>query len=147
MPKVDSTSPDVTGISLKVGGVVAGLVLEINPIIDKSRGVQKYKPLNEKEYNPVVAMGSLEYGAFTSTVLYDPEATEGINAIEDANDANTKVTLAIELNNSLGANGTIYTFDAKVSTFKLDGDQDGKFKASFSAEIIGTPVITAAAAT
>ena len=148
-----STSPDLVGITVKVdaapGGTPAGALTtvghleDINPLIDKSRNVQKYSPLNDVEFDQIVAL----VGAFTATVLYDPEAREGINKIENAIDKNEEVQLVVELNNSKGANGTIYTQLCKVSSFKVDGETDGKLKASFSAERIGKPTITSASAT
>ncbi len=152
-----STSPDLVGITVKVdaapGGkpegalTTVGHLEDINPLIDKSRNVQKYSPLNDVEFDQIVALGTLTLGAFTATVLYDPEAREGINKIENAIDKNEEVQLVVELNNSKGANGTIYTQLCKVSSFKVDGETDGKLKASFSAERIGKPTITSASAT
>jgi len=151
-----TTSPDFVGIKVLADaapdGTPAGSPTsvghldDINPIIDKSRGVTKYDPLNEADYDQVVAMGTLVHGAFTATVLYDPEATDGINKIETAIDNNEEIELTVELNNSKGVKGTTYVQICKVSSFKVDGEKDGKLKASFSAERVGDPVITAAAA-
>lgn len=152
-----TSSPDYTGVSVKVdtvtGGtpagspVVIGHLIDVNPIIEKQREVKKYTPLNENEFDEIVALGSLIRGPFSATVLYDPEASEGINTVETAIDNNTEVQLIIEINNSLGANGTTYKQICKVSQFKVEGEEKGKLKASFSAERIGSPEKTAASAT
>ena len=39
-----------------------------------------------QSFDQIVALGTLTLGAFTATVLYDPEASEGINKIENAID-------------------------------------------------------------
>ncbi len=153
-----TTSPDYTGVSLKIDGVssgspagspvIAGHLIDINPIIDKQREVKKYTPLNENEFDESVSLGSLIQGAFTASVLYDPEASEGVNDIETAIDENSERFIIIELPNKLDATGTGTTYEqlVKVSSFKVEGEDKGKLKASFSAERIGTPTITAATA-
>ena len=140
-----STSPDVSGIKVSVGAIAIGHIDSIGSIVDKSRGTSKYTPLNDTQYDEIVALGSLTQGQFTATVLYDPSATEGINALETAIDDNAEVSLVIELNDSLGTNGTTITQTAKVSSYKVDGEKDGLYKASFSAERIGDATVTAAA--
>lgn len=150
-----STSPDVEGITVSVdlapNGVPAGAPVEIghlediNPIVDKTRASKKYVPLNNAAYEEMISVGSLVNGDFTASVLYDPEATEGINKIESAIDSNTEVQIIIELNNSLGANGTKLTKLVKITSFKVDGEQEGKLKATISAAQIGNTTKTAAA--
>jgi len=156
MSTLESTAPDVSGIKLTLdtvtGGVadgspiVMGHVDALGSIVDKSRGVTKKTPLNDTQYEEIVSMGSLTQGAFSMTVLYDPEATEGINTLESAIDSNTAVQLIMELNNSLGANGTIIKQIVKCSSFKVDGAKDDKYMASFTAERLGDAEVTPAAA-
>lgn len=140
-----STAPEVTGIVVKIGTAVIGHLDAMGAIIDKSRGTSKYTPLNDTDFDEIVSLGSISYGQFTATVLYDPEASEGINDLETAFDNKTTVSLVIELNNSLGTNGTTITQNIKVSSFKVNGEKDGFYKADFSAERIGDATITAAA--
>ena len=97
MPAITSTAPEVSGIKVSVGSNSIGHLDSIGSIIDKSRGVQKYTPLNDKDYEEIVSLGSLTYGQFNATVLYDPSADEGINDLEAAIDGNTAVTLVIEI--------------------------------------------------
>jgi len=140
-----STSPEVSGIIVKVGTATIGHLDTIGSIIDKTRNTQKYTPMNDTEYDEIVSLGSLTYGQFSATVLYDPEASEGINDLEAAIDNNTSISLVIELNNSLGTNGTTITQNVKVSSFKVDGEKDGLYKASITAERIGDATVTPAA--
>lgn len=150
-----TTSPDFEGLTVSVdlapGGVPAGAPVEIghlediNPIVDKSRNSTKYTPVNNSAYDEIVAVGSLVNGDFTASVLYDPEATEGVNKLESAIDANTEVQIIIELNNSLGTNGTKFTKIVKVTSFKVDGEKDGKLKATIGASQIGSTTKSAAA--
>lgn len=152
----DTTSPDFEGLTVSVdlapAGTPAGSAVEIghlddiNPIIDKTRNSTKYTPLNNSAYSEIVSVGSLMNGDFTCSVLYDPEATEGVNKLETAIDNNTEVQIIIELNNSLGTNGTKFTKMVKVTSFKVDGEKDGKLKASITASQIGDTTKTAATA-
>jgi len=151
MPKVTSTSPEYTGISVKVDtytkGVLNGSPKEVGhldtvgAIVDKSRASKKYTPLNESIYDEIVAMGAMTQGKFTATVLYDPKASEGINVIEQSIDASTDICLIIVLNDKGARNATTYTQKCKVSSFKVEGEAEGKFKASFEAERIGTATV------
>lgn len=159
MPKV-STSPDYTGLSVKVAklsantnfpttitsAVEVGHLEEYPTIYEATREVKRYKPLNEKEYSQMVATGSVEYASMNATVLYDPNATEGINELEKAFNENVDVGLVIELNNSRGKNGTLYIFTVRISKFAIKGEKDGKAQAEFSAEVIGKPTIKPASA-
>lgn len=156
MPISQSSSPEVSGIKIEVDTVIGGVasgspiaighVDSVGSIVDKSRGVTKYSPINDTQYEEIVSLGSLTQAAFSMTVLYDPEGAEGINALEDAIDSSTDVQLILEFNNSLGANGTIIKQICKVASFKVDGEKDGKYKASFTAERIGSATVTPASA-
>lgn len=139
-----STSPEVSGIQVTIDGSSVGHLDSMGSIVDKSRGVQKYTPLNDKDYDEIVSLGSITQGSFTATVLYDPSANEGINDLEAAMDAKTTVEMVIELNNAVATKGTLITQTIKVSSFKVDGEKDGLFKASFTAERVGDATVTAA---
>lgn len=153
-----STAPEASGIIITVDTVIDGTpagspvaighVDSVGSIVDKSRGVQKYTPMNDTQYDEIVSLGSLTQNAFNMGVLYDPEATEGINVLETAIDDNTEVQLILELNNKPNATGTgtLIKQICKVSNFKVDGAKDGKYMANFSAERIGDATVTAAAA-
>ena len=150
-----TTAPDGSGIKVSIDiytdGSLTGTPVKIGhldsfgSIIDKSRASKKYTPMNDTDYDEIVSLGSVTQAPFSMGVLYDPEATEGINLAEDAFDNNEKVQIIIELNNSKGANGTIYKQDCKLSSFKIDSEKDGKVMANISAEKIGKPIITPAA--
>ena len=151
-----STSPDVSGIKVLVAAVVNGVVSttvkkighldSFGSLIEKSRNVSKHTPLNDTDYEEIVSFGSLTQAAYSMSVLYDPEGQEGINLLETAIDNSTSVQITIEINNpsTVGGHGTKIEQISKVATFKVTGEKDGKFKAEFSAEKIGSPVITAA---
>lgn len=149
-----SNAPEVSGIKVSIDAApdgipagaasVIGHIDSITNIIDKSRNVQKYTPVNDTEYSEIVALGSLQLGTFNATVLYDPSGTIGINKIESAIDNNEEVELIIELNDSKGINGTTFNQICKIATFTVEGEVDGFYKASFSAEKIGLPTVTAA---
>lgn len=158
MPKT-STSPDFTGLSVKVAkladnanfpttvtkAVEVGHLDDYPTIYEANREIMRYKPINEKEYNQIVAAGSIEYSAMSATVLYDPNASEGINELEKAFEDNKDIGLVIELNNSKGSNGTTYLFKIRVSKFAVKGEKNGKAQAEFAAEVIGKPTIKPAA--
>lgn len=149
-----SNAPEVSGIKVSVdaapNGTPAGSdstighLDSIDTIIDKSREVTQYTPLNDTEYEDIVALGSLKYGAFTATVLYDPSGVVGINKIESAIDNSEDIQLTIELNDSKGTNGTSIVQICRISAFSVTGETDGFLKASFTAEKIGSPTVTAA---
>ncbi len=151
-----TTSPDVEGIKVSVdkapGGTPAGSPISIGhlesigSLIDKSRSSKKYTPLNNKDYEEIVSLGSMTQGPFTFDVLYDPEIQEGVNSLNEAIDANEEVQLILELNNPLDADGsgTKITALCKVSSFKVDGEKDGKLLAKVTAEKLGKPTTTAA---
>ena len=151
-----SSSPDVSGIKISVATVTNGVVsTTIVPIghvdsfgnlKDKSRNVQKYTPINNSQFDEIVAMGSLTQAAFSMTVLYDIEGSDGINILESAIDNNAQVQIIIEVNNAKTANGKGSTIKqiSKVASFKVTGEKDGKYKADFSAEKIGLPTVVAA---
>lgn len=146
---------DTSGIKISIATIVDGTpsssikaighVDSVGTIIDKSRDVKKYTPVNDTQYDEIVGMGSLTQAAFSMSVLYDPEGEEGINTLETAIDNNDQVQLIIELNNSKGTNGTTIKQICKCSSFKVDGETGGKLKSSFSAERFGKPDITPAA--
>lgn len=153
----DSTSPDVEGISVLVdlapGGIPAGSPIEaghlnsIDKIVSKSRSVKKYPPLNNKAYNEIVALGSSSEAPLSIGVLYDPEASEGINTLETAYDDNIEVQITLELNNALNATGTgtKITSLCKVSSFDVSPDgTDGKYISTVTIEKIGVTTITPA---
>ena len=158
MAKDKSTAPEVSGIKISIDTVSNGTpanspvsighVESVGSIVDKSRAVKKYTPMNDTQNEEIVAMGSLTQSAFSMGVLYDPEETEGINLVENAIDANEEIQIILELNNALDATGTGTTIKqiVKIASFKVDGEKDGKFKADFSAEKIGSAEVTAATA-
>lgn len=135
--------PDYQGIILKVGAVSVGELLSIDSVIDKTRAVKKYNPINSD--NQIVATGSLVQGAVSMSILYDPSASEGVNALEDAIESDSEVSIVMEMNDSPGANGTRITRNCLVTSFKVAGEEEGKFKADVTVETVGTPTVTAAA--
>lgn len=152
-----ATSPDVSGIKVSVATVTTngtpsttivpiGHLDSLGALKDKSRNVQRYTPLNNTQFDEIVGMGPLSNAGFSMSVLYDPEGTEGINIIETAIDNNSQVQIIIELGNAKTGpgKGTTYKQITKVSKLTVNGEKDGKFKAEFSAEKIGSPVITPA---
>lgn len=151
-----ASSPEVSGLKVSVAEVVNGVVStttkvighvdSIGTLIDKTRNTTKYTPLNNTQYEEIVSLGSMTQAAYSMSILYDPEGQEGINLIEKAIDDNTSVQIIIELNNAatVGGTGTIIKQISKISSFKVNGEKDGKYKADFSAEKIGLPVVTPA---
>lgn len=134
--------PDYQGIIVKVGAVSVGELLSLDSIKDKSRAVKKYNPINSD--NQIIATGALVQGPMSMTVLYDPSASEGVNALETAIDDDSEVSISMEMNDSLGANGTTITRTCRVTNFKVVGEEEGKYKADVSFETIGAPVEAAA---
>lgn len=152
MPTTTSTSPDFEGIKVSVAaapnGVVGAAVIvghleTIGDIVAKSRATKKYTPINTKDYEEIVALGSITQGPFNFGVLYDPEASEGVNLLESAIDTNEVVQIVMELNNGT-TSGTKITALCKVSDFKVTGEKDGKLLANVTAEKLGKPTRTAA---
>lgn len=135
--------PDYQGIIVKVGTVSVGELLDLSAVKDKSRAVKKYNPINSD--NQIIATGALVQGALTMSILYDPSASEGVNLLEAAIDADTEVTVSMEMNDSLGTNGTKITRTCRVTSFKVVGEQEGKYKADVTIETVGTPTQTEAA--
>ena len=135
--------PDYQGITVLVGAVAVGELLSLDSVVDKTRGVKKYNPINSD--NQIIATGSLVQGSMSMSVLYDPSASEGINALETAIDADTAVSIVMEMNDSLGLNGTTITRSCLVTAFKVAGEDEGKYKADVSFETVGTPSTVAAA--
>jgi len=154
----ESTAPDVEGITVKVdlapngtpsgSAVDVGHLEDIGALIDESRPVKKYTPLNNKQYNEIVSLGSISRGPFTMQVLYDPEETEGVNIIRDAIKTSEMVEISFEVNNALNetGTGTLYKGICKVSNFKVTPQKDGKLLADITAEKIGEPTEAAATA-
>ncbi len=146
-PGVVSSSPDASGLKISVATygadgtpstpIVMGHVDDVGTIKSYERAAIKHTPINDTQYQEIVSLGSLSQQPFSMTVLYDPSATEGINALETAILANTEVQLTIELNDSKGTNGTTYKQKTKCSNFSLNGAKGDKLKASFTAEKIG----------
>lgn len=134
---------DYQGITVKVGTAVVGELLSLDALINKSRAVKTYNPINSD--NQIVATGRIVQGALSLSLLYDASGTEGVNLLEAAFDDNTQVTMTFEMNDSLGLNGTTITRTVRVSSFKVVGEEDGKYKADVSIETIGIPTVTAAA--
>jgi hypothetical protein len=154
MSTTQSAAPDVSGIKVSVATVTAGVpsitpvaighIDSLGTIVGKTRNTTKYTAYNDTQYEEIVSMGSLTQDAFSMTVLYDPSGIEGINLIEAAIDDNVEVQIIIELNNSKGVTGTVIKQISKISSFKVSGEKDGKYKADFSGEKIGSPEVTPA---
>ena len=153
-----TTAPDSEGIKvgmrqapagIPTGTVISvGLLEDLAAITDKSRNVKKYTPLNNTEYEEMVSVGISTNAPLSMDVLYDPEGAEGVNEIELAYETRDAIELNIELNNKIATDGTgkgtTYVQLAKVSSFKIAPEKDGKLKASFTVEFIGDATVTAA---
>jgi len=153
MAKEKSLAPEVSGIKISVASVSSGVasatlvpighVDSVGSITDKARTVKKYTPVNDTQFDEIVAMGSLTQSAFNMSVLYDPESDKGINQIEKAIDTNKEIQIVLELNNKKKDIGTGTTIKqiCKVASFKVDGETDGKYKATFTAERVGSATV------
>lgn len=154
-------APDHTGISVKIidlesgklpsdytKAVPIGHMDDFQSILGATRPVKKYTPINDRDYEQIVSTGSIEYGEFSATVLFDFNSTEGVNKLQKAFEDNTEVGLVIELKDKLAEKGKNTTIAQiiRVSEFSIGGEKDGKMNASIKAEKIGKPIITKATA-
>ena len=113
--------------------------------ISQKRAVKEYDPINAEDV--IQALGKVKTDAIPMSVIYDPADTNGAGELETAFKAATPIPFAIELSDTLGANGTTFTWaSALINEFSLAQDADGFVIASFTANLNGAPVVTAASA-
>lgn len=89
-------------------------------------------------------MGLKDEGQVKLDMKMDP-TNAGQSALKSARNAQTEVTIKVELDNSLGVNGTTWTFNGYVLTFEQSGGVDAVVDVSTSIEITGAITETAAA--
>lgn len=153
--KKTSTAPDYTGLSVRVvdleknpnfpasyeGDIPVGFLDDYNVVSDASREVTKYKPLNDRDFEPMISMGAIEYAAISASILYDPEGSDGVNLMEGAFNKNAEIGLIVEAYNNGTKTGTTYLYKVKLSKFSIKGQKSGKMQAEIEAEVIGAPRI------
>lgn len=137
--KVDLDSTDLK--TLISEAIPIGHMEDFSPIISATRPVKKYTPINDKDFSQIVATGSIEYGEFNATILFDFNGNDGVNKIKDAFYANKDITLIIEMSDAPDGDNTIIAQIIKISEFTIGGEKDGKTTATIKAEKIGNPHI------
>ena len=112
--------------------------------ISMKRGVKEYKALNTGNITQFLGSGSTD--PVSMSVLYDPANTTGAKELENAFNNATTIPYEIELADTLGVNGTTFSWTGVVvSEFKLTPEEDGAWLASFSVAFNGLPSVTPAA--
>lgn len=132
-----------SGHKVLVNSKDAGDIQSIGSI-KQNRNIKEYEAINTGVI--VQAIGNVKTDPIDITILYNPGDTAGAKELENAFNSATTIPFAIELSDTLGVNGTTFTWSgAVISNFELSQEQDGDVLASFSAALNGAPVVTAAA--
>lgn len=132
-----------SGHKLLVNSKDAGDLQSIGSIKQK-RDVKEYEAINTGVI--VQAIGNIKTDPIAISVLYNPADAAGAGELESAFLNGTTVPFAIELSDTAGTNGTTFTWDgAVISDFEVNQEQDGDVLATFTANLNGAPVVTAAA--
>lgn len=101
--------------------------------IAETRPVKTYKCMSSDE--SVKLLGSIDTGNFAVSLLFDPEDTLGQAALKSAFNSNNKFLFGIELDDSLGANGTTMAFTGVVSGVSTSLEQDSAVMYEVTIEI------------
>jgi len=133
---------DTQGITVKVDGDLVGCLQTIGSL-EETRSVKEYTCMSSNE--SAKSLGSISRGSLDIGLLLDESDILGQKALKDAFNTNTAVTMAIELSDSLGVNGTIYTFTGKVSKVGRSFPTDEGVMIDFTVEVASETVITPAA--
>jgi len=132
-----------SGHKILVNAKDAGDLQSIGSIKQK-RNVKEYEAINTGVI--VQAIGNIKTDPISISVLYNPADALGAGELEAAFKNGTTVPFAIELSDTLGANGTTFTWNgAVISDFEVNQEQDGDVLATFTANLNGAPVVTVAA--
>ena len=104
--------------------------------------------INQKD--PIVSTGNTEYQDVTYLTIWSEDMTSalGLKVIKDAavaTDIATKtIHVKIEMNNSKGTTGTVYTYEAIVSNYTILAKEGEIVKSQFILAQTTTPVEVAA---
>ncbi len=119
----------------------------------ETRAMTEYKCLSSND--SAKALGAISRGSFDIGLLLDPEDTEGQEDLRSAFQTNTAVIIGIELPNAdialgeVGASGTVYWFEAKVSgvsaSIALDAAITYTVTVEISSAITECPMVPGAA--
>ena len=134
---------DVQGITVKVDGDLVGCLQTVGSL-EETRAVKEYTCMSSNE--SAKSLGSISRGAIDIGLLLDETDVLGQKGLKDAFVANTVAVIAIELSDTLGLNGTIYTFDGKVSKLSRSFPTDEGVMIDFTVEMSSEIIITPAAA-
>ena len=132
-----------SGHIVKVNSKNAGDIQSLGSIKQK-RNTKDYEAINTGAL--VQAIGNIKTDPIPVGVLYNPADTAGAKELENAFNNGTTIPFEIELSDSLGVNGTTFSWDgAVISDFELNPETDGMWLATFTAALNGKPTVTAAA--
>ena len=109
LDSLGATTPTVVAIQ---AGDVVGCPQSIGAL-EETRTVTEYRCMSSDE--SAKALGSIQRGNVEIGLLFNPDDNEGQDALRTAWAANSEVTVGIELDNSLGVNGTIFVFNGGIS--------------------------------
>jgi len=133
---------DVQGITVKVDGNLVGCLQTIGSI-EEVRTVKEYTCLSSNA--SAKSLGSISRGAIDIGLLLDETDVLGQAGLKAAFASNVEVVIAIELSDSLGLNGTTYTFTGKVSKMSRAFPTNEGVTIDFTVEI-ASEVVTIPAA-
>ena len=139
-PSLGETAPTVALIQ---AGDLVGCPQSIGSI-EQTRTVTEYKCLSSND--SVKSLGSIGRGNLEIGLLFDPDDTAGQDALKTAFASNAEVTIGIELSDNGGTNGTIFAFNAYVSSVSVGIEQDSAVTYTVTVEIASDVTELAAAA-
>lgn len=128
-PALGSTAPTVALIQ---AGKEVGCLQSLGNI-DQSRTVTELSCMNTDDTAKV--LGSITRANTEIGMFLNPDDEAGQKALEDAFNNNTNVTIGIELPNKGTTNGTIYVFEAGVSSTSVGIEKDQAVTFNIVAEI------------
>ena len=125
------TSGVTTAAALQAGALV-GCPQSLGAL-EETRAVTEYKCLSSDE--SAKAVGAISRGNLVIGLLLDVDDAAGQAALKDAFASGSTAIVGIELPNSLGANGTVYYFDALVSAVSTGIEMDAAITYEATVEI------------
>lgn len=139
-PSLGETAPTVALIQ---AGDLVGCPQSIGSI-EQTRTVTEYKCLSSND--SVKSLGSIGRGNLEIGLLFDPDDTAGQDALKTAFASNAEVTIGIELSDNAGVSGTIFAFNAYVSSVSVGIEQDAAVTYTVTVEIASDVTELAASA-
>ena len=136
-------STKTIGTLVSANAKVIGCIQSVGNI-KLDRSVKEYTCLTTGDVE--LAIANIKAGDIPITVKYDPADAAGAGEMEASFLTGVTIPFSVELSNTLGVNGTTFSWDgAAVTSWEIQPEDEGFVLAVFTVKLNGEPTILAAA--